>query len=552
MAKHLDFSAFDVGTRAAMLEFLNRAPDAAYLMRYGWIKDAPFTGYSGPRPGYAIGATVARRIIDLRNNSRRRELRQLRQLDLVRGLGQDKINDLAATLSDLATHRNRVTFFIDGPACRSAVLDTINSAEAYLHLTSFMFFNDEAGQAVADALVAAAGRGVQVRVMFEQDGSRSNLTDDAARHANPTRHDVDGLVNKLQQGGVTVINTKPIDRRRTETQLRRLVDRGMPQEWADEQREINRYADPDFNHVDHTKLVIADGRRSLVMSIGIGNEYLYERGRPRPAGRTREPRWHDGVTQIVGGASVGVNQFFAKRWMLNGGDFIDIQDPFFSPEPRAEGTDTAWMMNSYPGQDLQDDLTLLLGRDPVPIQEHNMIRRFYGEGIFAHAHRRVLVGNPYPIDHPLIESWLRILGLMPNLDFRLIRPHPDVNDFPMANTELGRSLFRVMDKQLLDVGARVFEYTRGFTHVKVAVVDNWMATHGSYNLNYRSARKDLEFVVVIESRSYAAQVAAVLMADQANTESVEVTRPAHVSLADVIAMWVVMTPEAQAILSEFA
>jgi phosphatidylserine/phosphatidylglycerophosphate/cardiolipin synthase-like enzyme len=92
----------------------------------------------------------------------------------------------------------------------------------------------------------------------------------------------------------------------------------------------------------------------------------------------------------------------------------------------------------------------------------------------------------------------------------MIRPHVDLNDYPGSDIPYVQDyvawLFRKNDLRLIQKGARVFEFTRAMTHLKVALIDNWFATHGSYNLNYRSAKKDLEIVLFIESKSYARQM----------------------------------------------
>lgn len=54
-------------------------------------------------------------------------------------------------------------YFCPVDDCRQAILDQINSATTSIHMTMFSFTDD----AVGDALVAAAGRGVDVQVYLE-------------------------------------------------------------------------------------------------------------------------------------------------------------------------------------------------------------------------------------------------------------------------------------------------------------------------------------------------------------------------------------------------
>lgn len=74
---------------ARILAFLNQAASVKDITQGHEIMDNPETGH-----GYTIGATVAQRILDRRNAQRNRKLRRIRDLDGIKGLGIDKINDL--------------------------------------------------------------------------------------------------------------------------------------------------------------------------------------------------------------------------------------------------------------------------------------------------------------------------------------------------------------------------------------------------------------------------------------------------------------------------
>lgn len=499
--KELDFSRIDAATRAAMLDFLNRAPDATYLSSEKYLRDDPSTGYGDQVRDYGIGKTVAERIIDMRDRQPGGDFASLDLLNEVAYFGQDKLDDLAFTLGNATLHRNRAELFVDGPECLDVLLDTIGSARNYLHLSSFLFFNDEIGQEVADALVDRAANGVEVRVMLDRKASEHP---DGSGH--PTRHDIGALLDRLRNGQVQVTDMQPIEEGLTPAQLDALRDAGVPDAWVDEQEEINRLWLLDINHVDHRKMVVADGKVALVMSHGIGNEYLY---RDTSGPGEGPPRWHDASTRITGGAAVPVNHQFAKRWFLSGGDVFDHEDPFFSPDPVPAGSDTVWFLECKPGDVLDSVFIALLGLEEDFARQANPLRNFFGRDLLLPARTEVFVQNPYVLDDEIFDSWVKLLGRRP-VGLKLFRPHPDVNDYPGSNLPAARDyvrwLFRRNDLRLLKAGGGVFEYLPAFNHLKVALVDDWFATHGSYNLNYRSAKKDLEFNVFVESKSYAQQM----------------------------------------------
>ena len=67
---------------------------------------------------------------------------------------------------------NRVRLIQDGPQAFDAMIDLIAAARTSVSLESYIVRSDEVGQRFAEALVAAAKRGVQVRVLMDWIGGR--------------------------------------------------------------------------------------------------------------------------------------------------------------------------------------------------------------------------------------------------------------------------------------------------------------------------------------------------------------------------------------------
>jgi cardiolipin synthase len=65
---------------------------------------------------------------------------------------------------------NRILLLRDSPAFLASLLADIDSAREVVHLETYIFADDRAGRAVADALLRAAGRGVLVRVLIDSYG----------------------------------------------------------------------------------------------------------------------------------------------------------------------------------------------------------------------------------------------------------------------------------------------------------------------------------------------------------------------------------------------
>jgi len=360
---------------------------------------------------------------------------------------------------------NRVDLVVDGPACRSELLDLIVSAEQRLHLASFIFRPDETGQVVADALIERARHGVTVRVLLDPTQSRSQLL--AAEHDGvASRRRMADLLERLRSGGVRVRSMRPGGRRPAAL--------GAP--------------------IDHRKLVVADGARALLPSFGIADSYLYAEGTPE--GRAR---WHDAATVLAGPVVSDLDAVFRAAWQDYGGD-----DPGAGTTPPPEG-----------------DHTVVLIDVPHP-KGSDALYRLYRDRLPALAEHRLTVENPYVADVDLLAGWVEVARGRPELTLTVIRPHPRFTDYVPprlpGSSRLAPWVLRRHDDLLRDAGIEVREATRSFVHLKLAAVDERFAVHGSYNLTYRSAHLDREIAVVVEGPTYPARVASVLAADGAAAE----------------------------------
>jgi len=72
---------------------------------------------------------------------------------------------------------NRLTLLENGVAYFPALIAALDAAQREIHLESYIFVADSAGMAVADALMRAARRGVETRVLLDGIGSRGFAAD---------------------------------------------------------------------------------------------------------------------------------------------------------------------------------------------------------------------------------------------------------------------------------------------------------------------------------------------------------------------------------------
>ena len=357
---------------------------------------------------------------------------------------------------------NRVELVVDGPACRVSLLELIQKAEHRVHLATFIFRADEAGLAVAEALTAAARRGVEARVLWDPKQSTSALMDRAHSPGSERVRAHADLRRELENAGVKVATMRPAGRRP--------IAFGGP--------------------IDHRKLAVGDDT-ALVMSHGVSDTYLYPEGEP-----SGHERWHDATTRVAGPAVELLDGVFAGMWN------------HYAPD-RCE-------RSTIPSREAGSHEVVVLDAGPAGNPE---LRRLYRDVLPRSADTRMIVENPYAVDETVFEAWAQTAADRPELRITLIRPHPAVNDYipPRAPgaQRVAEWVLRRHDDTLTDAGVEVREGDRAFAHLKLAAVDGTLAVHGSYNLSYRSATKDPELAIVVQGPEYPRQVLDLLEADAA-------------------------------------
>lgn len=177
---------------------------------------------------------------------------------------------------------NEVTCYAEAEATYGALEAAIHDARHHLHLEYYIWQPDQTGRHFRDLLIAAARRGVEVRVLLDAVGSwklgRSFLA-------------------PLTDAGVRVSMFLPI--------------LGTRRRWSPHLR-------------NHRKLVVADGHTAFLGSQNIGDEY---RGRLK-----KLSPWYDSHIRIRGPAATLVQQVFAEDWLFSAHESL-LEERYFQPPP---------------------------------------------------------------------------------------------------------------------------------------------------------------------------------------------------------------------------
>ncbi len=512
-----DLAALDAETSSALLSYLNLPP-------VGCFADASGAPDLGADEAYEIRQTLRNSISDRRNQTG--QFRSPGELVGIEGFGPDDLREIVDRLGDLERYGNRLRPVWGGPESEREFFALLESAERYIHIETYIVGGD-AGLRMAELLARKMRQGVEVRLMFCASGfvvsgspSGTGFVSRLSEARSYLFNDMyvrKRIIRLLRDSGVPFLNTSPIGRHwkrrsmrqrgvRTAKEYERWArDRGIRDEWLDEQERIDRECSVAFANVDHRKFVVVDGERAFIGSQNIADSYFYSNELSEdPAVNRRNWQWHDNSAVLEGPAVQKLNRAFAGRWALSGGDLFDAHDSFYAPPPRRTGHAAVTIEASIPGllrfpmkKNLSRMLLSFVGADQRPIVEGNNPIRTRLWRLPEMAKSDMYAEHCYPSDADLLGQWTR--GAAELADFTMVVPlHYDTK-------VLGYECDRFFP-EMLAAGARLYGYNRAIMHSKIAVVDGWYTSAGSYNLTLRSGRADMELQFFVQCPEFGAAV----------------------------------------------
>lgn len=215
------------------------------------------------------------------------------------------------------------------------------------------------------------------------------------------------------------------------------------------------------NNRDHRKYAIVDGEIAFTGGINLADEYINV--------NARFGHWKDSVIRLEGDAVWSMTVSFLAMW-----DFTK---------------DKGWDFTRYqPLQSHRYEPGYVQPYHDCPWDEEPVGQVVYLNLIFR-AKRYVYITTPYLVlDHALNMALMS--AAKSGVDVRIITPHIPDKKWVFEVT-------RTYYQELLEAGVQIFEYEPGFIHGKNMVVDDFFATVGTVNLDYRSMFLHFENGVVL-------------------------------------------------------
>ena len=352
-------------------------------------------------------------------------------------------------------HGNKVTVLRNGGQFYAAMLNAIAEAKQTITMENYIFWDGEIGRRFATVLGERCSAGVSVKLLLDSIGSSTIGKE---------------ILATLNSCGCEVAWYNRI--------------------WV---RTIGH-----FNHRNHRKSLIIDGRIAFTGGAGIADQWI---------GNAENPsQWSDIQIRVEGPGAVGLQAGFAQNWLETTAELVSGPGYFPPPDPAGDVA-TQTILSS-------------------PKSGSSAVRIMYYLSIISARHR-IWIANPYFVPD---DSAVQILceAKQRGVDVKIMVAgiHNDMRISRYASIHLY--------EKLLQAGIEIYEYNRTMLHQKTMVVDGIWTTIGTTNFDNRSFALDEESNVCAYDRPLAEELTEIFAEDLRSCERVRFERWRHRGLKNRI------------------
>lgn len=219
---------------------------------------------------------------------------------------------------------------------------------------------------------------------------------------------------------------------------------------------------------DHRKMLVVDGKVGFIGGINLSREWLtVEEG---------GGGWRDDMIGVRGEVAVELRALFFDAW----------RRATLTPTPA----------DVLPLRRRKKRRVYVLAN---PARKRRDVRREYLRRIYF-AQRRIDIANPYFVPNRSVR------GALAHATSRGVRVRVLVPE--RGDVQIVQFAVEAMFEHLLRRGVEIYVMPKRVLHAKTAIIDESFATIGSYNLDERSWRKNMEVNLAVEDEAFARHVRA--------------------------------------------
>ena len=250
---------------------------------------------------------------------------------------------------------------------------------------------------------------------------------------------------------------------------------------------VTPFVSTHYNYRDHRKILVVDGRVGFTGGVNLADEYINH--------VEKYGRWKDAAVMLEGEGVRTMTALFLQMWSIQ-------REPEFAQfltRPLPE-TQTKGFVTPY---------------GDCPLDGERVGEMVYID-LLNRARHSVHIITPYLILDGELETALRFAAER-GVDVHLILPGKPDKWFAYA-------LAKTHYLPLLSSGVKISEWTPGFTHAKVMIMDGQEAVVGTINLDYRSLYHHFENAVWMRGVDCLPRIEADFQDTLAQCRTVEPTR----------------------------
>lgn len=236
-----------------------------------------------------------------------------------------------------------------------------------------------------------------------------------------------------------------------------------------------------LNYHLHRKIVVIDGKISWTGGFNIADQYVGE--------NPKFGYWRDSHARFVGPASFTLQEIFIRDWNASckKSQHIHYQERFFVlPEGNERGPYDIQVASDGP----ENKVDLLKGA---------MIR------MCNDADKRIWIQTPYLIPDDSMITTL-FIAAQSDIDVRIMIPNMPDHPFIYRATQYYANY-------LTKLGVKIYIYNHGFLHAKTVLIDDNIASIGSFNQDVRSYSLNFEVQTYIYSKEMNRQFEEIFLND---------------------------------------
>lgn len=205
-----------------------------------------------------------------------------------------------------------------------------------------------------------------------------------------------------------------------------------------------------INYRDHRKIVVIDGKIGFTGGINIGDEYANL--------KDIYGYWKDTGVKLEGDAVWSLIVLFFNNWRIATNEKIDLNK----------------YKTTYQGNILQGNIQVF-GTGPLfteAVARNNYIN------MINDAKHFIYITSPYFVVDKMVIDAIKLCAKR-GVDIRIILPNTPDKKWVFY---LAHSYY----EELIKVGVKIYEYTPGFIHAKMVLVDGKTCCIGTINFDFRS------------------------------------------------------------------